>query len=177
MKRLAGIAMLLCLCAVASAQIQNKFWGLELSEYYPSIEFAKEIVSSRCESAWIDEKGIMTKNGRFGGYVWDRNSFTFYNYRLAEVAFGSKHDKAKAEEKYLALLEILKKKYGTNLDSYEVHTSENGSLYNFWESDNDPNCCALALIKQDNSKNYWVYLIYRSRELRDLIKNEAENEL
>lgn len=172
MKRFIVTLFTLCLCLVLSAQIQTKFWGLELSKRYPSLKHAKEIISNKCEHALIESAEIRTQGGRFGGYYWAFGTFVFHDCCLARVNFGSVHPETEAAEKYSALYETLKKKYGSS----KVSSSDDGSIHNLWVGDEDPNRCALSLIKGEDA-NHWVLLSYSSRELTYLMEQVSENEL
>ena len=122
MKRLAIILIAICFGLNSQAQIQTKFWGLEMSAHYPSLEYAKKIIANRCESLEVNNKlnQIIAERGVFGGQEWDYAGFYFHKscdgQTLHMVSFFNKYKSVTpAQREYEFLEEALTKKYGKPL--------------------------------------------------------------
>lgn len=179
MKRLITILCSICLCVMANAQIQTKFWGLELSKSYISLYAVKNMISDKCERIEIKDNSISGRNGKFGGYNWGFVDFGFYkeassHFTLSQVYFTDYSDYKTAKERYDYLLSALSNKYG---ESNTKISSE--QTVNYWSMPSKPHCCFLFLKKQnDISEDCWsTTLVYSNHELLKLTLKEDTDEL
>lgn len=181
MKRLTILLFALCLCTSISAQIQTKFWGLELgNKYYNSVKEAQAIISTHCEFNEIEGDAITAFNGSFGGYEWRFVDFSFIKgtiyYSLFDVTFShnfSNYESAK--KRYDSLCETLNKKYGIIYNTRK----ENNELSDTWSDNNTSNRCLLRLHKEvsKGGETFWyVDLSYWNGYLleRAIAKDEDE---
>lgn len=181
MKRLALILLAICFGLNSNAQIQTKFWGLELSSfYYESLETLKNRITDKCQYAMVGDNEISAMNGKFGGYYWDYISFKFYKGEfsrgLHQVYFASNHaDYSSARGKYNNLLETLVNKYGA------PEQPQNSSKRNAanWFSTDRKYACSLSLVGSDNQgeeKPWTVYIMYADVNLLKLELNKEKEE-
>ena len=143
MKRLIVILCAICFCVNAMAQIQTKFWGLELTGSYESLERAKTTIANRCTYAEVKDNVISAMHGSFGGYDWNFIDFSFYKgmyYKtLYFVSFQSYHKtQASAQSKFDSLLNSLNDKYGKSLSEIQ----KNKSVHMWFDA---PYSCMLTL--------------------------------
>ena len=176
------IALLLCVCINASGQIQTKFWGLELSKFYSSLDVAQRIISERCAYADIDGNSISATRCSFGGYDWNFANFSFYqgsilSKALYNVEFSSYHQTLdSAKIKYDNLASSLTNKYGKTFNT----SNDYENRHYFWTEDNSPYSCYLRLTRAESKGGeiYWyVILSYCDHDLLDLNIQQREDEL
>lgn len=183
MKRIFTILLVIGIYNIADAQIQRRFWGLELHGYYGTIEIAKSEIAKRCASLSMRaDNEILAYGGVFGGFDWDLTSFEFYvnknneSYDFMQVTFLSVHkDYNLAELRYNALSRMLKNKYGT-----PVSESSNSDDASFYWIDLENYICGLRISKSFdyNTNQEWaVSLIYTCGELNELHQKQKEEEL
>lgn len=178
MKRATIALLMLCLCVCGKAQVQTKFWGLELAQWYESLESARQKIDERCTLSYRGDDTITAIRGSFGGYDWDTITFCFYEhnkYGLYGVNFASNHQaRHTANEKFNILLNALSEKYGTprkTSDEYE-DTSR------LWTD--DINSCMLTLMRTTSKggEYYWyVNLTYVNDVLNSLSLKKSNDEL
>lgn len=165
-----------------NAQIQTKFWGLELSKWYPSLSNAKSIISDRCEYVSLEVNNkLLAMDGSFGGYSWEFATFSFYKGEdwsvLYDVYFSNpytQYDTAKS--RYDSLLESLSDKYG---NSY-VTKDEFDDVINIWSEDLSDIRCMLRLHRAESKggENYWyVDLNYYDMNRIEKIVEQQDDEL
>lgn len=164
-----------CLCVNSNAQIQTSFWGLELSKSYTLYE-AKGIISNRCDdiSVRFSENELLAFDGRFGGYVWDYASFSFYgggdDNKLSKVLFFSSFsDYDSAEIRYKALLRKLEEKYGSSIML--------SSLSHWWSDSDWKYKCNLCMMLSSDETEILVALAYFDTDLWDASNQEEDDEL
>lgn len=180
MKRLTILLFALCLCTITSAQIQTKFWGLELSKGYVSISNAKDIIDTKCAYAYIQNDRISTRSGTFGGYNWDYTDFLFFNghtsWILYKASFNSHHTTERnAIEKFYSLLESLVAKYGAP----ETSSIDEG-IVSIWYDEKTTNGCSLSRIKSESNGGevlYYVSLEYYNAEYLRKVFYQEKSEL
>lgn len=179
MKRFFFTLCIACLCLNLNAQIQTKFWGLELSKTYTSLGSAKTIISDKCDFSEIDKTDIVAYEGSFGGYTWDSAYFCFhadrYGYSLYEVIFSSHYKSSEtARSRYNSLLKSLNNKYGEHYSS--TNTYQDTSV--FWKENRY--ACFLS-IRESESRGgelfWYVTLTYLDSYYLDLSIEEGESEL
>lgn len=180
MKRIFAILLVIGIYNIADAQIQRRFWGLELHACYKTIQIAKNQITESHNSVEISNNNnqIFVYGGEFGGLYWDLASFGFYNnkindsYDLVDVSFLSVHESyGSAEVIYNALSRRLKNKYGAPV--YESKNSDSASFD--WE-DSENYICSLLISKSLDQK-WSVALIYTCWELKNLCLKQKEEEL
>lgn len=180
MKKLAILFLALCFYVSANAQIQTKFWGLELSKPYTSIEGAQGIMDDRCEYSFIDNNSILAGKGTFGGYEWNHVSFQFHKknlyWFLYKIAFSSHHTTITyAIDKYSFLLESLKVKYGEPT----FHNMDEGVVV-IWNDANNSHGCSLSWTKSESKGGevfYYVDLEYYNVDYLREVYQQGKNEL
>jgi hypothetical protein len=179
MKRISAILLVIGIYNIADAQIQRRFWGLELHACYKTIQLAKNQITESHNSVEISNNNqIFVYGGEFGGLYWDLASFGFYNnkindsYDLAEVSFLIvRENYGSAEVIYNALSHRLKNKYGAPV--YESKNSDSASFN--WE-DSEKYICSLLIDKSCDQK-WIVALIYTCWELKYLCQKQIEEEI
>ena len=159
MKRTILFLLGVYLSVIANAQIQTKFWGLELSEYYPSLESAIGIISDRCEYTDIEDNTIVAMDGKFGGYEWKFVYFAFYNeahYKvLYNVRFSDNHkNRDTAMSEFESLAKSLKNKYGEP----PICENSNDKIVNMWIDEDGTYSCMLQVEKGTSKGGDLVYL-------------------
>lgn len=148
-------------CVNSNAQIQTKFWGLEMSKsYYVSLETLRDIISHECEYAKIEGNTVSTLDGTFGGREWDFSRFEFYNdgqsNRLYSVRFSSYHNSyGSAKGKYDSLLSSLSGKYG---EARDYSKSEN-ELSKAWGLTDSPYGVSLDLTFSESAGGEWYWYV------------------
>lgn len=180
MKKYLSILITLCLCVSVNAQIQTKFWGLELSNWYSSLEAAKEIIADKCDYAYIEDNCIKANQGNFGGYEWKFITFDFYkgamNYSLFDVNFSSNHQTySSAKNKYDILLSSLTNKYGIPYTNDE----DPEDVSHIWADDGEYRCMLeITRAESKGGEIYWyVTLDYYDLELLSLKVKKENDEL
>lgn len=177
MKKLITMLLTTCIYVVASAQIQTKFWGLEMGATYASLELAKETIKSKCHSCEIKENGIKSKGGQFAGYNWDFVDFSFYNNTLFFVHFSSYYKTQDlANEKFYSLYYSLITKYGQPFS--ENHNNKT-SLSDVWCDDTSMRCF-LHLLKAESMaghENWYVNLTYYNNNIFNMSLEAELDEL
>ena len=181
MKRIIVLLVTLFSCLSISAQIQTKFWGLELCEYYNSIEEAQVIIQNRCEDTEIERDVITAYNGTLGGYEWKFINFHFtkvlahYGLYLVDFSYNYKSIED-AESRYYSLKESLERKYGLQRDTH----IENGEMTDVWTDDSTSTCCILRLQKKisiGGDMFWYVFLSYHNGDLLGYAIAKEEEEL
>lgn len=175
MKRIVVGLLATCLCVIANAQIQTKFWGLELSEHYTSLTSAKNIISDRCAYASVEDDSIYALVGKFGGHTWNLVTFGFYqgvySKALCSVSFIKEcDDKDSAITMYTSLMRSLNDKYK---DCSKVIGDDMQAI---WSDSVDKYRCSLTLDGKTNGV-WFVTLIYCDRGLLELALEQEESEL
>lgn len=181
MKKLLVFLFAICTSITINAQIQTKFWGLELSKYYPSLSQATEIVSQKCKYARIEDDSIYAIGGSFGGYYWDSVRFHFcngyYSKALDNVIFFSDHSsQSSAREQYNSLFRALCKKYSAPeklSDSYD-------DISHRWRKEGSKYSCMIRLLKIESTygnTSWCVCLSYLDHHLAESVIAQEENEL
>ena len=133
MKRLAIILFAICFGLKSNAQIQTKFWGLELSSfYYESLETLEGRISDRCKYTQVRDNSIVAMDGKLGGYDWNFVTFRFYKGEFSRglyaVSFSKNYEtRVYAKPTYTQLLESL---LATAMERY-CSTSWTKELYKF----------------------------------------------
>lgn len=181
MRKIIITLLSVCLSVSASAQIQTKIWGLELSKFYSSLEDAKNQISSRCDYAEVDGESISATRGSFGGYDWNFIDFSFYrgsySRALYNVHFSSYHQtRDSAKSKYDSLADALTNKYGETLNT----SNEYDSAHYMWTEHDSPYSCSLRLLRNESKggEMYWyVILSYCDHDLLDLALESVNDEL
>lgn len=169
------IIVLAFLCLNATAQIQTKFWGLELSSlYYESLETLKDKILDKCQYAIVDGDAIGAINGKFGGYYWDFVRFKFSMSRYGKVFyqayFVSSHDThIVAANKYDGILATLMEKYG------QPSKNQNGEV--LWFDENGRYACTLKLGGSGEEKSWSIYLMYADTSVLQEELEKEEDEL
>ncbi len=181
MKRIILCLLTIGLYAIANAQIQTKFWGLELSKHYSSLNQVREIISDRCDYAIIDGDSIIARVGSFGGYDWSHIMFGFYNEyntkALYSVIFLNTYStRASAKDRYDSLFNALSNKYGTPED---IGSTYDDFRYR-WSDEDSNNSCLLRLnIEEAIGGNlcWCVCISYLSHDYAELASEQDEDEL
>lgn len=181
MKRIITILFSVCLCVIANAQIQTKFWGLEFSNNYASLETAKNIISAKCDYAEIVGAEIVALDCNFGGYMWEGAAFSFYRgingYFLRQVSFFSQPSSYNsAKTKYNALFDSLRAKYGEPKSA----SNETDATFGLWADTELRFSCMLSLSNSQRKDgiSYWgVSLLYTDIEVSNLAKQQHNAEL
>ena len=182
MKRFIAIVFTICVCICSNAQIQTKFWGLELSSFYNEpLEVLKDRISEKCQHAEIEKDAINATEGKFGGYFWDLISFKFQESRQSngfyQVHFVSCHETCvTAREKYETLRDILSDKYGTPKQLNEDDNKGDA----IWLDTNGKYTCYLSFSCTDAtkvSKPWCVYIAYTDLDILKLKLNGERDEL
>ena len=163
----------------ATAQIQTKFWGLELSSFYQeSLETLKIRIADKCQYAMVVDGGINAIDGRFGGYYWDFVRFSFcggkYGKEFYQVYFVSSTDAyASAIDKYDGLLNTLTEKYGKPIKSDNNQTSVT------WFNESRRYVCSLSLNgpSTKGEKPWSVYLTYADVDVLKVELDKEQDEL
>lgn len=178
MKRVLTFLLAICIGYMANAQIQTKFWGLELSKRYTSLTAAKGIISDRCASAKIVGNAIEARDGTLGGYDWDTVGFYFYDdgthQALYSVGFASDHEHLQsAKDKYQKLLDTLTSKYGEGIPLNEGIESKG------WIDDDMRYLCTLSMHKSigEEGTAWFVVLVYNDQDLVSDRQKQQEDEL
>ena len=170
MKKIFAVLFAICFYVTANAQIQTKFWGLEFSKEYSSLEDAKNIISDRCECATLERDGIYAKNGSFGGYDWEYIRFDFCrkaNARiLTNVAFANWYKtKDAANVRYDLLYGALCSKY----DTWDFMNADEGYVAWFEYNTEGKLTYDCMLSMSETETGAWIvslsYTDYRSTEL------------
>jgi hypothetical protein len=119
MKKLVLSVFASIICMVCNAEIQTKFWELELNKTYTSLEEAKKIINDRCQIAFTSKilNKINAVNGVFGGYEWKVADFYFNKtnrgYTFYMVSFFNEHISVdSANQEYEMIGKALTAKYG-----------------------------------------------------------------
>lgn len=182
MRRFIIALIAVCFCINSNAQVQTKFWGLEMSKtYYVSLETLKDIISYECEYAEIEGDTIDALDGSFGGREWDFSRFSFYNdgqsNRLYSVRFSSYHNSYdSAKNKYDSLLRSLSSKYG---EARDYSKSEN-ELSKGWMFMDSPYGVTLDLTFSESKGGGWywyVVLWYMDYDTYNLSAKQDDAEL
>lgn len=162
----------------ANAQIQTKFWGLDLAKSYSSLKAVRDFISDDCEYAVIEGNNIRALNGDFGGYKWGLVNFQFHKrnkYALYGVEFSDNFNTKRAAEVLFDQLYLsLTEKYG---DVDELSDEKDDTIC-LWAD--MKNCCFLRLINGESQGGvtYWyVILYYCNRDLLNFITQEGVDEL
>lgn len=182
MKRIILLLAFFCISFSSSAQIQTKFWGLELSRRYLSLSQAKDIVSNKCKYVDIEENSIKAFDGFFGGYNWDFITFDFhkstpvYSWTLYTTSFSSYHKNSEdAKRKYQLLQNSLTTKYGS-----PSLLERDDELLSSWAGAESRIYCLLKYEKgmsRGGDMYFYVTLNYIDRDVLDLSVQQQESEL
>ena len=136
----------------SKAQIQSKFWGLELSKTYPSLRYAGNIIANRCESLEVHDglNQIIAEQGVFGGNEWDYAGFYFFESSVGQtlymVSFFNKYKTIlPAKRTFDLLAEALTDKYGT-----PIIKEDETVLLNLWGKKSEDACCLLKANQEGN---------------------------
>ena len=179
MKKVFICLLAICIGYIANAQIQTKFWGLELSKRYTSLTAAKSIISDRCAYSRIDGNNIEASDGTLGGYDWGTVVFNFsQDNTLYSAGFASEHDYLyEAKNKCQQLLNSLTAKYGEpTFDRTDV--TEGYVEYKTWLDESGKYYCILAIPNPTIEDTTWyVTLIYTDLELFSQLREQQEDEL
>lgn len=179
MKKVIITTLLLCIGIAAHSQIQNKFWGLVLSECYTSLTQVKDLINDKCEYVNIEEDNISAFKGKFGGYDWKFIDFSFYkgyySYMLYHVRFSSAFkEKSTAEDRFNGLKMSLQSKYS------EMDVS-NPEKYSFnWRDNESRHSCHLSMQLAESKGGellWYVNLSYYDAGLLNKAVSEDEEEL
>lgn len=176
MKRLLICLLAICIGYMANAQIQTKFWGLELSKRYTSLTAANSIISDRCSfSTIIDNNIIEANNGTLGGYDWGTICFYFCKdgiyQALYSAGFASRHEYLyEARDKYQKVLNSLTSKYGDGIRINDLGIESKG-----WIDESRKYLCTLTIVKQDTA--WYVTLVYNDQDLVTYYQEQQEDEL
>lgn len=177
MKRILTITFALLISVLANAQIQTKFWGLELSKRYSSLMVAKNIIANKCQYAEIKGNEISASKGSFGGYDWNFIDFDFYNQSFYLVHFSSYHTTRElAKYKFDSLLRALSNKYGDPYNSSDDYED----ITRLWITPESQISCTLSINKSESKGGdvYWyVDLSYYDKYLLVQSKLQDEDEL
>ena len=182
MKRLAIILFAICFGLKSNAQIQTKFWGLELSSfYYESLETLEGRISDRCKYTQVRDNSIVAMDGKLGGYDWNFVTFRFYKGEFSRglyaVSFSKNYDtRISAKPIYTLLLESLTNKYGTPIELKNEYTKTSVA----WGSKEGKYRCSLELMEGESrgGKMLWyINLDYWDDNLLTLSIKQEEDEL
>ena len=178
MRRVLTCLLAICIGYMANAQIQTKFWGLELSKRYTSLAAVKNIISDRCASSRIVGNTIEAKNGTLGGYDWDTVGFYFHDdgkhQALYSAGFASGHEHLQgAKDRYQKLLDTLTSKYGERISLNEGIESKG------WIDDDMRYLCTLSMHKSIGEEGtiWMVVLVYNDQDFVSYLQKQQEDEL
>jgi hypothetical protein len=175
MKKLILVLITFCYCLISNAQIQTKFFGLELSKTYSSLGVAKSILSQRCEHIDIDKDEISAYNIQFGGHQWEGVRFEFFKtptgYILYRVFFCNPDtEPAIAKVTHISLLNSLNKKYGKPIDKSD-------ELQQIWILPPKTNiCCSLLCVNYSYGNRECWGLTLQYTDLIWLEEEKSEND-
>lgn len=182
MKRLVVLFFAICFCAISNAQIQTKFWGLELSSfYYESLETLEGRISDRCKYTQVRDNSITAMDGKFGGYDWDFATFRFYKGEFSRGLYAvsfSKHYETRINAKpiYAQLLVSLANKYGVFVELKNEYAETSVA----WGTKEGKYRCLLSLIEGESKGGemlWYINLDYWDDNLLTLSIKQDENEL
>lgn len=168
------IVLALLISVIANAQIQTKFWGLELAKCYGSLDEAREIISQRCKHSMIQDNQIVALDGNLGGYNWNYATFSFLDNTLYSVSFVSYYKTFEDAVDKTAHLEVdLTRKYGK---SYKAE----GTLTYYWADEDFTNKCYLDLsegMSNGGEKLWYITLNYWNKSLNENATQQIKDEL
>lgn len=181
MKRVLTCLLAICIGYMANAQVQTKFWGLEISQQYASLSQAKRIISERCEYSAIEDNCILGQKGTFGGYEWDFANFYFHQegleHTLYLVVFQSYHkSREAAREKYQSLSNALTQKYGISPNTTKEVNGES-SMWDVGDSRYNFSLHMEQSESQGKEMLWYVHIGYYDIDLLIARKDQSENEL
>lgn len=173
---LLAVAFYFLMSFAANAQMQTKFWELEIGKSYSSINEAASLIEDRCTSYRINSNALEVRQGRFGGYDWDFIDFTFagrVEKKLYKVEFVNCYKtKGVAVDMATPLYQSLKNKYGM--------PEKTGTIEYRWSFQNDAHVCLLKVIESEGQGGgvYWyVVLTYCDLNSSRQVSNNEESEL
>ena len=177
MKRLVLFVFAILLTSSLSAQIQRKFWGLELSKSY-TLSNAEQFISDKCEWSKINKEGITAYKGYFGGREWDFATFRFFANRygntLYAVTFSNNYNTlASAQDTFNSLRKSLDDKYA----AFKVNDSDEMSAT--W-LENDRIFCWLQMYRSESKGGdvfWYVDLNYIDGYYLDMATESSDDEL
>lgn len=177
MKRLLIAIFALLITSGASAQMQTKFFGLELGkEYNSNLDLLRADLKKY--SSWIETKRdqLTLHDVKFGGYDWNFARYDFAGHdkkKLVAAGFAkSSEDQQELGLKMASLMIKLYEKYGE--PSPESKVEEKDSLLT-WDLDDGRHRCMLSFSEY---KGLWIMtLMYISMEAGRQAKQSEINEL
>ena len=169
MKRAFLIFITTLICAIASAQIQRKFFGLEMNKVYTFPNNAASIIKERfLQVEVVDENTIAARSGKFGGYNWDWAKFEFHISMLYDISFlFQTRTKEDVQTRFDSLVDDLTRKYGESLgdEKFRVWHEKGGSLI-----------CTL-IISQSEDQDWNLMLRYVDTYIEELENKKNKDEL
>ena len=157
------IILSLLVSVTANAQIQTKFWGLEIGKEYPSLEYVENIIKDKCKETLIYEGYVGAFNGSFAGYTWDAILLEFSKgetktFQSIKYAFQSS-DRDKARKRLIELEEKLTLKYGQPI-SVSQHEPNKMKYFLVWGEEDHQNVCVLQSKKtEDTFISEWLVVL------------------
>ena len=121
MKRITLLLTAAFFCLSMSAQIQRKFFGITLGE--SKINEVEKVLKKNDISYEQEKDNIETSSVEFGGYVWHKVDFQFYENKLYSVVFCYRDylglSKSYINKRFESISKTLKDKYADFINNEE----------------------------------------------------------